>query len=131
MHGGVGGAARGGVDEALEDAVQPGRHVVIDVAEALRHETQVGSLTPDEQVQASVEQIGARVALGDVDGGATAEEAAGAASSGFGARCGARACRRSQRRRGASARWRGGARGAPGGSWRCRTGSRRRRRASP
>jgi hypothetical protein len=95
VHGGVGGAAHGGVDEALEDAVQLGRHVVVDVAEALRHETQVGSLALDEQVHACVEQIGTRVALGDVDGGATAEEAAGASSSGFGARCGARACRRS------------------------------------
>jgi hypothetical protein len=70
MHGGVGGAAHGGVDEALEDAVQLGRHVVVDVAEALGRETQVGSLARDEQVQARVEQIGARVAHGDVDGGA-------------------------------------------------------------
>jgi hypothetical protein len=44
VHGGVGGATRGGVDEALEDEVQLGRHVVVDVVEALRHETQVGSL---------------------------------------------------------------------------------------
>jgi hypothetical protein len=48
VHGGVGGAARGGVDEALEDAVQLGRHVVVDVAEVLGRETQVGSLAPDE-----------------------------------------------------------------------------------
>jgi hypothetical protein len=76
VHGGVGGASRGVVNEALEDAVQLAGHVVVDVAEALGHEAEVGGLAPDEQVQARVEQIGARVAVGDVDGGAAAEEAA-------------------------------------------------------
>jgi hypothetical protein len=138
VHGGVGGAARGGVDEALEDAVQLGRHVVVDVAEALGRETQVGSLAPDEKVQARVEQIGARVTLEDIDGGATAEEAApegvvaeqllpdlacdaglervGEVSGGEAhLRIGEeerRICALA-RRRGTSARWRGGARGAP------------------
>lgn len=76
VHGGVGGAARGGVDVALEDAVKLERHVVVDVAEALRDEAEIGGLPPHEQVEPREEQIGARVAVGDIHVGAAAEEAA-------------------------------------------------------
>uniref|UniRef100_A0A8R7PSF9 Uncharacterized protein n=1 Tax=Triticum urartu TaxID=4572 RepID=A0A8R7PSF9_TRIUA len=76
VHGGVGGLARGGVDVALEDPVQLESHVVVDVADALGHEAEVGGLAPDEEVEAGEEQIGAGVGVGDVDVGAAAEEAA-------------------------------------------------------
>jgi hypothetical protein len=76
MHGGVGWAARDGVDVALEDAVQLQRHVVVDVAEAFGHEAEVGGLAPYEEVEAGEEQIGARIFVGHVDVGAAAEEAA-------------------------------------------------------
>lgn len=76
VHGRVGGAARRGIGVSLQDSVQLERHVVVDVAEALGHEAEVGGLAPDEEVEPREEQIGAGVGVGDVDVGAAAEEAA-------------------------------------------------------
>jgi len=47
VDGGVGGSSRGGIDVSLEDSVQLERHVVVDVADALGHEAEIGGLAPD------------------------------------------------------------------------------------
>lgn len=56
------------VDGLLDDVVEVEGHVVEDVAEALRHEPQVGGLPPDEQVQRRVEEVHADVVAGGASG---------------------------------------------------------------
>lgn len=51
----------GVVDVVLQDAVQVHGHVVKDVAEALGHKPEVSGLSPDEEVQRSVQKITARL----------------------------------------------------------------------
>lgn len=65
------------VDGLLDDVVEVEGHVVEDVAEALRHEPQVGGLPPDEQVQRRVEEVHADVVAGGGAGAAAAAAAAG------------------------------------------------------
>ncbi|RDX90626.1 hypothetical protein CR513_27489, partial [Mucuna pruriens] len=51
------------VDEILQNSVQLVRHVVEDVADALRNEAQVRGLTPDQEVQRHVEKLAAEVGV--------------------------------------------------------------------